>query len=150
MIHRPIASAVPDIDPDRLAVALEFLSRDDLAELALGRYDLAEGVFANVQQYESVAAAEKDYEAHRAYFDVQFVVHGQEYIEVAPLAECVAVGEFDEANDYGLYTCPAPASKLVMREGDWCVLGPDEAHKPGCALGDPMTMRKVVVKVALD
>jgi YhcH/YjgK/YiaL family protein len=149
MIHRSIAATAPAISPARLEMALAFLARADLATLPLGRHDLEDGLFANVQEYVSTPPGEKNFEAHRAYFDVQFVVAGQELIQVAPLATCEAVTPFDEVNDYALYTCDAPLTTLVMRPGDWCVLGPEEAHKPGCALGEPTLMRKVVVKVPL-
>ena len=66
----------------RFQKAYAFLNRDDLGSLPLGRVDIdGDAVFANVQEYDTVPAEEKQLEAHRRYYDVQFVVSGE---EVAP------------------------------------------------------------------
>lgn len=132
----------------RFRAAYAFLSRPDLAELPCGRVDIdGDDVFANVQRYDTVPAAQKDLEAHRRYFDVQFVVSGEEQIEVAPLAGLPETRPFDEEGDFGLYETPAETTAVVLRAGDFAVLAPEEAHKPGCALGEPCAVCKIVVKV---
>ena len=66
---------------ERFRTAYEFLSRPDLAELPLGRNEIdGEDVYANVLEYDTVPAAEKELEAHRDYYDVQFVVRGEELL----------------------------------------------------------------------
>lgn len=152
MLHGPVplVSHAP-CPAERLAAALEFLARPDLAELPLGRQDImGDEVFANVQAYDTVPADEKDYEAHRAYLDIQYLISGGEKILVAPLGDCEAVGEFDGGNDFGLYKGPAHPTVVVMAPGDLCLLTPEEAHKPGCALDGPTPVSKIVVKVAVD
>lgn len=132
----------------RFQAAYAFLAREDLAALPLGRVDIdGDAVFANVQEYETVSAGEKDMEAHRRYFDVQCVVEGEELMEYAPLAGLEEAQPFDEDADFGLYVAPERPSSVVLRAGDVAVLAPEDAHKPGCALGAPSRVRKVVVKV---
>lgn len=132
----------------RFRAAYSFLTRDDLAELPLGRIDIdGDDVFANVQEYETVAAGEKQMEAHRRYYDVQFVVAGEELMEYAPLDGLAEAQPFDEEGDFGLYVAPEHPSSIVLRAGDTAVLAPEDAHKPGCTLEGPQRVRKVVVKV---
>ena len=38
----------------------------------------------------------------------------------------------------------------ALPEGDMIVVAPEDAHKPRCAAGHPMAVKKVVVKVAVD
>ena len=50
----------------RFQKAYAFLNRDDLGSLPLGRVDIdGDAVFANVQEYDTVPAEEKQLEAHR-------------------------------------------------------------------------------------
>lgn len=132
----------------RFRKAYEFLARTDVADLPLGRVDIdGDEVFANVQEYDTVPASEKQMEAHRRYYDVQFVATGEEVMEYAPLAGLEEAQPFDEDADFGLYVAPARPSSVVLRAGDVAVLAPEDAHKPGCALGEPQHVRKIVVKV---
>ena len=46
------------IPADRMAKVLEFLSRDDLADIECGRHDIdGDNVFANVMEFETVPAS---------------------------------------------------------------------------------------------
>ena len=87
-------------------------------------------------------------EAHRGYYDVQFVVSGQELLQYAQLDGLAECQPFDEENDFGLYEAPKECTDVVLHAGDLAVLAPEDAHKPGCALGsEPCHVRKIVVKV---
>lgn len=134
---------------ERFRKAFAFLSQGGLEGLPLGRNEIVgDDVFANVQEYDTVPAAEKQFEAHRAYYDVQFVVSGEEVVEYAQLDATTPATDFDEGNDFGLYEVVAPATRVVLRAGELAVLAPEDAHKPGCQLGDaPVHVRKIVVKV---
>ena len=105
MIFTSLADAARnDVTSARMAKALEFLARPDLAELAPGRHEImGDEVFANVQELTTVRPGEKNYEAHRRYADVHYVISGEELMGVAPVGECEPVGEFSEADDFGLY-----------------------------------------------
>lgn len=132
----------------RFQAAYAFLAQEDLAALPLGRVDIdGDAVFANVQEYDTVPAAEKQMEAHRCYYDVQFVVAGEEVMEYAPLEGLAEAQPFDEESDFGLYFAPERLSSIVLSAGDVAVLAPEDAHKPGCALIAPSRVRKIVVKV---
>ena len=134
---------------ERFRKAFAFLSQGGIESLPLGRNEIdGDDVFANVQEYDTVPAAEKQFEAHRAYYDVQFVVSGEEVVEYAQLDATTPATDFDEGNDFGLYEVVAPATRVVLRAGELAVLAPEDAHKPGCQLGDaPVHVRKIVVKV---
>ena len=132
----------------RFSKAYAFLAQDGLDALPLGRNEIdGDDVFANVQEYDTVPAAEKQMEAHRCYYDVQFVVAGEEVMEYAPLEGLAEAQPFDEESDFGLYFAPERLSSIVLSAGDVAVLAPEDAHKPGCALIAPSRVRKIVVKV---
>lgn len=142
-----------DLSAARFAKALAFLAREDLAALAPGRHEIdGDEVFANVQELVTVPAGEKSYEAHRRYADIHYVVSGTELICVAPVGECEPVGEFSEADDFGLFTPGDREASAVLRAGDLVVTPPCDAHKPGCypAGAEPAPLRKICVKVLVD
>lgn len=154
MIFASLASAPANqIGSERYQRALEFLARPDLAELAPGRHDvMGDEVFANVQELTTVAPDEKNYEAHRRYADIHYVVSGTELIGVAPVDECAAVGEFSEADDFGLYVAGDREAWVTLRPGELVVTPPCDAHKPGCcpAGTQPAPLKKICVKVLVD
>ena len=152
MIFTSLASAAAnDLSQERYQRALEFLARPDLAELEPGRHDvMGDEVFANVQDITTVPAGEKNYEAHRRYADIHYVISGTELLGVAPVAECAPVGEFSEADDFGLYTPGDREGWVTLREGEFVVTPPCDAHKPGCCPGEPAPLKKICVKVLVD
>ena len=152
MIFTSLANAAAnDLSTERYRKALEFLARPDLADLEPGRHDImGDEVFANVQELTTVPAGEKNYEAHRRYADIHYVISGTELIGVAPVAECAPVGEFSEADDFGLYTPGGREAWATLTPGDLVVTPPCDAHKPGCCPGEPAPLKKICVKVLVD
>lgn len=134
---------------ERLNKAYKFLSETDLASLPCGRCDIdGDDVYANVMDYVTTAPSEKSFEAHRSYYDVHCVASGAELMQVAAIGELEPETEFDEANDYALYSGAAPCTTVLLKPGSVAVVAPEDAHKPGCAVGEAgESVHKVVVKV---
>lgn len=133
---------------DRFRLAYEFLSRPDLLELPLGRNEISgDEVYANVLEYDTVPVGEKELEAHRDYYDVQFVASGRELVQYAPRDGLETVRPYDEEGDYLLLKTPEQVTSIALRAGELAVFAPEDAHKPGCTLDVPAHVRKIVVKV---
>lgn len=132
--------------PAAFQTAFAFLSRTDLADLPCGRVDLDNGVFANVQRY--VPPADKQYEQHFVYADVQFVIAGSEHLVEAPI-DAERYREAGAAEDCALTDDADGAPTTVsLAAGDFCIVWPGEAHKPGLSDGAyEGEVRKIVVKV---
>lgn len=133
---------------ERFRTAYDFLSRADLAELPLGRNEIdGENVYANVLEYDTVPATEKELEAHRDYYDVQFVVSGEELLQYALCDGLATVQDYNEQDDFCLLKTPEPVTSIALHAGELAIFAPEDAHKPGCALSKPTHVRKIVVKV---
>ena len=133
----------------RLAAGFDFLHKLPTG-IADGRYDIdGDRLFALVQSYTTTPAATRKLEHHRKYADIQFLFAGEEIIEHVPLDGLAVDTPYTEPKDYGLVRDPAVRSAVILRPGGWAIFFPQDAHKPGCALGDPVVVRKVVVKVLL-
>lgn len=76
------------LDP-KFKKAFEFLRTADLAALPLGNTPIdGDEVFANVQAYTTLPDADAPFESHEKFFDLQFVVSGEERFGYAPRDLC--------------------------------------------------------------
>ena len=55
-------------------------------------------------------------------------------------------GEYDEAGDFMLLEGQA-ATQAILEPGSFAVYFPDDAHKPGIAIDQPLHNKKCVFKV---
>lgn len=133
---------------ERFRKAYAFLAQPNLADLPLGRNEIdGDNVYANVLEYDTVPAGDKELEAHRDYYDVQFVVSGEELLQYAPTCGLDVVQAYVEADDFCLLKTPEAATSITLHAGELAIFAPEDAHKPGCTLNEPTRVRKIVVKV---
>ncbi len=145
-----------DLGPLWQRVFPEFLKlRAQGESLALGRYELGDGVFINVEEY-----APKDwniarYEAHEKMADVQTLLIGDEFIDVVSLRDGDAVlgGEAEryEERDLIFYAAKpeTPDVRFHLVPGMFALLLPGEAHQP-CMKAKSGYARKMVIKIPAD
>ncbi|MBQ8968992.1 MAG: YhcH/YjgK/YiaL family protein [Bacteroidaceae bacterium] len=136
-----------ELNPQPWEAAGRFLRERELAALPLGRNEIGEGAFANVQEYET--KLQSQYELHRRYIDVQLLVRGEELVYVAPKEMGrMPQGDFDEQNDFILYASADNASAVHVSPQRYLILYPSDAHMPCMAIdGTPKPVRKIVVKI---
>lgn len=142
----PHSAATRGLSP-RLDAAMNWLTRFDPATPD-GRYAIdGDDVFALVQSYETVPAADKRFETHRDYADVQYVADGTETIRYAPADGLRPATAYDTAKDFQLFADPVADTPLHLEKGVFAIFFPHDAHKPGCSGAVPSRVKKVVVKV---
>lgn len=136
---------------ERFMIAYRFLQREDLAELPEGAVELENGIVAQIQHYTTSPQQELFYETHDRFFDVQYMVRGEELFGVLPRVGLVPNKEANEkiqpGNDIFYYQQPDIDGSIFLREGDMIVVSPEDAHKPRCMVKEPKAVIKVVVKV---
>lgn len=123
-----------------------FLERQDLS---IGRYNLEDGAFALVSEYQTKEAEKGKFESHRKYIDIQCFLSGEEIIEVTPIYGLEVDIPYDSKADIVFYKNGNESQKidLKMFSKTFCVLYPEEAHKPGLKISEPTKVKKIVVKV---
>lgn len=136
-----------DMKEAKFITAFTFLHRNDLALLPEGWIELENGIKASIQHYSTFEWDENEFETHDAYFDVQFVVEGYEYVGVCPRESLSVSKPYNKDNEITFYHDPSESGKVLLGPGTFIVLGPDDAHKPRCIAGKRMFVKKVVVKV---
>lgn len=136
-----------DLTEKKFQTAFAFLKRTDLAALPEGWIDLEDGVRASVQHYTTMDATTLDFETHEKFFDVQYLIEGDELIGIVNRNGLVEKIPYSVDNDVTFYEDPALAGAVLLQTGDYVVLTPEDAHKPRCLAGKAMPVKKIVIKV---
>lgn len=129
-----------------IAAAAEFAR--GAASLPAGRYELPGGAYALVQEYETLDPAGLNWEAHRAFADVQVMLEGRESMGWAAALE--GAGPYDEAKDATLAPGASGITELAMLPGLFALFLPGEPHRPKARAGAPGMVRKLVVKLPIS
>lgn len=130
---------------------LEFLEKTDLAALPLGKHEiLGEDVYAMVQKVPSRDPQSGQFESHRKYIDIQYLISGAERIGVAPAGQLTVESPYVEAKDVALYAVPAQYENIEVQPGGFAVFFPEDAHLPLCHFNGEHELHKVVIKVKVD
>jgi YhcH/YjgK/YiaL family protein len=135
-----------------LVKGLEYLAGTDFSTLAAGRYEIdGSDLFALIQEYRTAPKPEKKPEAHRRYVDIQYIARGCEVIGYAldDPANVVSQDRLAE-KDVLNYAQVRNEMDLILTEGMYAVLFPEDIHRPGCDLGPGGEVRKVVLKIRAD
>ena len=90
---------------------------------------------------------EKSFEAHKKYIDIHYCISGSEGIGYADVATLTPTTEYDEENDYFLLS--GEYQKVILREGDFCIVFPEDAHIPMMCGFTGGKLLKAVAKVKL-
>ncbi len=123
-----------------------FLEEHDMENLPLGRYALeGEDIFCNVIEFTTQEPDAGPWECHRKYYDIHYIIRGEERIDVA-LTNRLYGGEYIEERDI-MQPLGEGEGFICLRAGDFMLSGPMDAHRPGQAPGEPMLIRKAVFKV---
>lgn len=125
--------------------AFEYLHETDLRSLTVGRIELdGKNLYVTSQEYTSKLPEQGKWEAHHHYIDLQYLISGTERIGYAPIGR-LAPGDYNPEKDFQALT--GTGDFITLAAGDFMLLFPEDAHMPGMAVGDPVPVKKVVVKI---
>jgi YhcH/YjgK/YiaL family protein len=137
------ADRYADLNP-RFAAAFAFLRRQDLAELPVGRIDLADGLYAVVAKGPGRKPEDALIETHDQYIDLAYVISGTDVIgwkarrDLGPAVEAP-----DPRTDVAFYE-DTPTHWAEVRPGMIAAYFPEDAHMPMISDGE---IHKIIMKV---
>ncbi|MEI7652168.1 MAG: YhcH/YjgK/YiaL family protein [Verrucomicrobiota bacterium] len=116
-----------------------------------GKYELiGQELVAIVQRYQTAAAADKLWEAHQVYGDIQVVYQGLEYCGHADQRSLTVTKPYITEKDVEKYAAPStPTALLTLGRGNFAIFHPQDGHQPGVQIGSPADILKVVIKFRL-
>ena len=134
---------------DKFKKVFTFLRETDLAVLPEGRTEIdGDEIFASVQSYTTLPPEECKFESHRDYFDLQYIVEGEECFGYEPVKNLTPSTEYDADRDLIFYQAPSEAGSVILKKGDFAIVSPEDGHAPKCMTSNgPSQVKKNVVKV---
>ena len=112
--------------------------------------DLNTNNFALEQVYQSKERNECFFESHKQYIDVQFILEGEEVIEVKNIEALEVNMPYDETMDLIKYKDTTESSKIILKKGDVAIFYPEDAHMPCIQINKSSKVIKTVVKVSIN
>ena len=120
-------------------------------EKAPGRYELqGDNIFMNVMTFNTQSPVEKKAELHEQYIDIQLLLNGEERILFGMAGTARQCEEFHHEDESQLCSAIENEQAIILKPGMFAVFMPGEPHKPGCVVGEPGEIKKVVVKIKAD
>jgi len=134
----------------RFAKAVEFAAATDFSKIADGNYELdGRNLHYMLMSPTTGAAAERKYENHRKYVDLQLMLAGREIMWCTDVENLKPAGDYDAQKDLCFFKDGPAGVEMPMSTGDFAIFFPHDAHKPLCAIDAPAPVRKLVVKILL-
>ncbi|MFA5455170.1 MAG: YhcH/YjgK/YiaL family protein [Sulfurimonas sp.] len=113
------------------------------------KIELDEENFVLEQAYNSKDRRECFFESHRKYIDVQFILSGEEIIEVSNINFLAISLAYNEELDFIKYEDKKGVSSIVLKAGDIAIFYPQDAHMPCIKVKESVKVIKAVVKVGV-
>lgn len=127
--------------------AFEFIEKAVTENYELGKYEIdGKNIYAMIQEYETKESG--NWECHRKYIDIQFIVSGEETIgwnNISAIPEGVS---YNEEKDCSLFPMEC-GTDVLMKDNMYCVLFPQDLHQPGMKYKTVGKVKKIVVKIAV-
>ena len=136
---------------DRWEKAFRFLKDNDLTKLEVKRYDIdGDNLYATISEYTTKNEETANFEAHRKYVDIQYVIKGKEIMNIAPISTVKEiVTPYDEKKDIEFVTVAKKVNYTASID-NFFIFFPDDAHRPGLKVEVNLPVRKVVIKLRVN
>lgn|SRR5574344_1089155 len=135
---------------EKIKIALDFINNCDFNKMPNGKIPIKnDEIWANLQTYTTKPDAM--FEAHKKYIDIQYIISGNENIEISDYDNCSKETSYNTDND--IEFLESNDSEIVnMTEKDFLILYPNDAHKPSISTDktNPDEVRKLVIKIKVD
>lgn len=133
----------------KIEYAIDYIKKLDLKLIENGKYVVNDDFFYLVQEYHTKKSKDVKFEAHKKYVDIQFLVAGQERIEVTAAAFMEIEVPYDSQNDVVFFKEPRYAGYVDIKANCYTVFYPKDAHKPGIDLEQTQSIKKIIGKVRI-
>jgi len=117
-----------------------------LATLAPGKYPIdGENAYASITEAPSKTTETAKWESHRKYIDLQYVIKGEEKIELAPLSTVTVTEPYLEAKDAAHYS--GNGTYYVATPKEFFLFFPLDVHRPNIKVDGYDVVKKLVIKI---
>ncbi len=134
----------------RVDYALNYLLNLDIAEVDGGKQVVNDNFFYSVQSYMTKSAEECKFESHREFIDIQIIINGSEAMDIADISRLTVKEDYNSDKDIMFWEVPNRMVSTTLREGDYIILYPENAHRGERMMELETQVIKVVGKVRIN
>lgn len=128
--------------------ASKFLQKADIKKLNPGKIEInGQELYLFIFDYQTRDSknSTRVLECHRKYADIH-IVYGREIVYFGDKQQLTLGKPYDEDKDVEFFKGES-VKNLILSSGQFAIFLPGEPHEPGCAVGKPIHVRKLVFKV---
>ena len=126
--------------------AFTFMKNNDLVNMPKGKYPIdSTNVYATITEDPSKDFDKTNWESHRKYIDLQYIITGDEIIGLNPIEKSTVTKEYDEKRDVANYSAEGKLFPSVP--GTFFLFFPGDAHRPNITPGGNRVVKKLVIKI---
>ena len=134
---------------EKIRDAIAYLKTLDMERLADGKYVVDDDFYYMVQSYATRTPENCRLESHRAFVDIQWMIHGTDAIRCASINDLKEKIPYDVDKDVMFWEEKENMLEVVLNDGSYLVLYPEDAHEPGLAVGACTPVKKIVAKIRM-
>lgn len=97
---------------------------------------------AIISEYETKEVNENEFEAHRKFIDIQYVLHGTEKVCCLPLDQLQERISYMEESDAAFYTSDRKPVEMEIGNGSFAIYYPQDGHMPQLCIEEPVNVKK--------
>lgn len=129
--------------------AFEFLKNTDMKNLENGKHEIdSDEIFIAVQDYQTKSEYDAEFEAHKKYTDIQFIITGEEKLGYGNIENFSETTDFDEEKDIVFLKNNEPKNEFaIAKENYFLIFTPQDAHMPCISINNATYVKKAVVKI---
>ena len=132
---------------EKISEALDYIKDLDKSTLTPGIHEVNDEFYYNYLEYEAKEPTNTIYEAHKNYVDIQYIVDGQEQVDVSFEEYMELDTPYDAEKDIMFFKNPTQHFTRILGPGECVIVLPHELHKPGQKVGKNGNVKKIVGKV---
>jgi len=112
---------------------------------------ISDEIFVLKQAYSTKNREDCFFESHKKYIDIQYMVKGDEIMDVANLKDLKIIKDYDEKTDFIKYENKCDnISTLIIREKELAIFYPQDAHQPCIKTENSELIYKAVIKIPVS
>ena len=126
--------------------AFLFLKNNNLKNISKGRHAIdGDNVYASVTDNPSKDIDSTQWESHKKYIDIQYVIQGKVLIGIHPAVKSTVTKKYDAGKDVMNYS--SEGKLFTATPSTFFIFFPMDAHRPNITPGGNKVVKKIVIKV---
>lgn len=133
-------------------VAFRYLEKisDDFLDLKEGeciKEMITDDIFVLKQAYYTKNREDCFFESHKKYIDIQYMVKGEEIMDVSDIENLNLITPYDKNTDFIKYDGNKNISSLCIKEKELAIFFPEDGHQPCIKTDKSVLVYKAVIKI---